>query len=1137
MSYWYDSDTPQPIVPAEQRRAGPPVTDDFIRDVGVAAEAYAASRDLGLYVDNTVGRANAIEEAYDRRIDAVFKATGVRLENPVRLATPPGEWIAQARELGLQHETGPAAARQALIGRAEDAFADRLRELSDSLPDLSRGARAAIAADRPIIDDARQIGRDAYARAQRANAAATSRPYTRFIAGAAGGMEAGFRDPLNVGLAAATAPIGGSGTGAWMVLRNIVTDAVVNAAGETALQPAIMQWRRELGLPAGWREAAENVGTAAAFGGGVRAGIEAFGAFRPRAPGSPAPAAESPPAAPQSVTPEIENPAPRPPPPAGSTISDAINGDDDALIRAAREGADELDPAALAAAEALEADRLVRGMTPEGMAPTEHTRNYAQAVRFAEEPEAELPALPFDPVPARREDAPPLPDATPGQRFEYLKKPVTFETIDAASLDTDAATFQYKGGGDAGGVTGRLLSVTRWDNLASGKVVVFERANGERVIADGHQRLGLARRLLAEGREPKIELNGFVFREADGWTPADVRAIAAKKNLQEGSGDVVDTARVLRERPTILDGSVATGSEHMRQARGLARLSDEAFGMVVNGRLAPNHAAVVGELIADKSMHAPALELLSQVDDLTATRARFMVADMARAPSTREVQETLLGVLERTVPLVAERARVLDKAIGALRREKSAFRTVLASRQALEGAGNVIEESGSREAIDAAGEAIAAIEKLALRAGPISAALDRAAQELADGARIGNATDAFVREVTDLVDQRGLIALATEPEAPPARVVFDDPVGAEADAQADALFGDLFGAPEGRMVALEQKAQTENTAARRPIESVQELIAGQPHQDLDGLFAVAPRLQEQLAGTGERVAADTGTEWQNPGIKKRETAETKMSRKGYRTPAQMTDVIRGGFLVDTPDQADAVARQLGTVFDVLDEGWTQTPAGYVDRKVLVRFEDGTVGEIQIWSRRMYEAKKVGSKLYQKWRALDPISDAAVELVERQRALYSAAARADGEVWSAAIASGGKGGSSPKVVENAERNAASDGSTEPLSTTSAGWTADQPSPGASTAQAPRYVDGNTAGRASQLTNSMGDTSELNVGGTRPEGNDTLAGVPRADDPDGLTATPATERDLLDDVTHAEDTALGLKQCATGNTTDG
>ncbi|WP_163616728.1 DUF1015 domain-containing protein, partial [Klebsiella pneumoniae] len=70
----------------------------------------------------------------------------------------------------------------------------------------------------------------------------------------------------------------------------------------------------------------------------------------------------------------------------------------------------------------------------------------------------------------------------------------------------------YKGGGDIEGVTDRLRSVSQWDPLASGKVLVFEATDGTRYVADGHQRLGLAKRLAAENPEARVNLDGFLMR-------------------------------------------------------------------------------------------------------------------------------------------------------------------------------------------------------------------------------------------------------------------------------------------------------------------------------------------------------------------------------------------------------------------------------------------------------------------------------------------------------------------------------------------------------------------------------------------------------------------------------------------------
>ncbi|MCK0195940.1 hypothetical protein MWN34_03345 [Ancylobacter sp. 6x-1] len=195
--------------------------------------------------------------------------------------------------------------------------------------------------------------------------------------------------------------------------------------------------------------------------------------------------------------------------------------------------------------------------------------------------------------------------------------------------------------------------------------------------------------------------------------------------------------------------------------------------------------------------------------------------------------------------------------------------------------------------------------------------------------------------------------------------------------------------------------------AGRP--SARELLAGQPHNTVEDIYKVAPKHQAKLAKAGQSIEAELGVDWKNPGIKDRETAAAKMERKKYRSVKQMSDIVRGGFVVDTPAQADAVVAKLGRRFDILDEGWKASDVGYVDRKVLVRFDDGTVGEVQIWNRAMYAAKDPGSKLYTQRRSL-PAGDIRRQELERQeRALYSAAVSESGEDWSAISAASGTGG--------------------------------------------------------------------------------------------------------------------------------
>src|SRR5205085_1114674 len=76
-----------------------------------------------------------------------------------------------------------------------------------------------------------------------------------------------------------------------------------------------------------------------------------------------------------------------------------------------------------------------------------------------------------------------------------LKTPVVM--VDPAKIKTDAATYQYRAGGDGNGVTkrGRYQS-ERWDAILHGDpLLLHERTDGTLFVADGHHRLDLAKRL------------------------------------------------------------------------------------------------------------------------------------------------------------------------------------------------------------------------------------------------------------------------------------------------------------------------------------------------------------------------------------------------------------------------------------------------------------------------------------------------------------------------------------------------------------------------------------------------------------------------------------------------------------------
>ncbi|HXJ76037.1 MAG TPA: zeta toxin family protein, partial [Candidatus Dormibacteraeota bacterium] len=123
-------------------------------------------------------------------------------------------------------------------------------------------------------------------------------------------------------------------------------------------------------------------------------------------------------------------------------------------------------------------------------------------------------------------------------------KPAGVFMFDPLALGVDATRFQFKSGGDEYGVTGALRGVQKWDPAKAQAIMVWEQNDGKLFVADGHQRAGLAKRLTAEGKAQGIELPGILYREVDGISAEDMRALAAVTNIANGSGSAFDGAKV-----------------------------------------------------------------------------------------------------------------------------------------------------------------------------------------------------------------------------------------------------------------------------------------------------------------------------------------------------------------------------------------------------------------------------------------------------------------------------------------------------------------------------------------------------------------------------------------------------------------
>ncbi|WP_024349632.1 hypothetical protein [Aurantimonas coralicida] len=698
-------------------------------------ELYSATDEAQTFIDNTYSREDAALEAYDRRIAQIHEATGVQLQNPLQAAK-----AAAITSGPLTVPIDPFGTRRRIQSDAAAALADfnrQLGELSGKFP----GQAALFNPD--FAEETKAVVTAAEARLTAAGQGDMT-GVSRVAATLAGSFRGALRDPLQI----ATIFLGGGAGTARTVLgrigQTIATEAIINAGVEGVVQTSAQRWRTENGLESGIVPALKQVGLAGLFGG-------AFGGLV-RGAGEAARALK--------VTDG----------PGREALERVIIGEPqagDLRVVADRLGIDmdDFETRVFDVAREQQAlDEASFGPVPDGITADEASRLIREGI---ERLEADGPA-PGGAVqkPARPpEELPILSEATPApaRSLSVRDKPVAFERFDPDALETDAATYQYKGGGDEAGVTDRLRGVKSWDPTASGKVIVHERADGKRYVADGHQRMGLARRIKAEGDET-VRLDGYLFREADGWTAEDVRALAAKKNLQEGSGEAIDAARIMRDRPEILDDALPTTGPMIRKATGLARLSDDAWGMAVNGVVDENKAALVGELIADPTLQAAAISDLAKFDPASDRAARLLLEEIVASGVRHESQVDMFGSFDLTKTLIGERVKVLDQAIRTLKADKRLFALLAERADVIEAAGNVLDNTGNASRAVTAETVGAIVDNLARTRGPISDALNAAAVRFAQGSPAAREARQFVSDVSGLIERDGLRSLLSPPE-------------------------------------------------------------------------------------------------------------------------------------------------------------------------------------------------------------------------------------------------------------------------------------------------------------------------------------------------------------------------------------
>ena len=893
-----------------------------------------------------------------------------------------------------------------------------------------------------------------------------------------GALGSGMADPVNVGVSLALAPFSGGTSLANIVFR----EAIINMSAEVLQTPAVAAWYKTLGLDYGIEEFVINVAAAGTIGGAfpivIRGGAGAV----------------------QLTYEQMKK---------GSEVIFQSGGIKTDLAKTAEL---ELDVIETQAAD----NPLVA--TPQGQ--LEHKKREAAGIIAAET--LEPPAI--TELPAASVKAPvTINDADNLDNFVFKFKP--------GDIQVDAKLFQFKEGGDEFGVTPELQGITEWNPTLAGQIAVYEFADGSQFIADGHQRLGLAKRIMSKDPSQDITLYGTKIRQVDGVTPQAAMVDAAMANIINDKGTIFDAVKIARIAPEKFDSpSVKQSAAFVRRAKELVRLSDEAYGLALNGIVPDNYAAIVGRLVDDPDMQLAAMNVLARVKPGNEFQAETIIRQVMDIGVTKEKQTSLFGDEVIAESLILERAKVLDAAVTRLKKDKTAFAQVTKNQARLEDEGNQLATEANKKRLIEDGQAIQILQTQANKKGTLSDELTEAARYAKTTGKYGEAADSFVESVRRSVDsgdflgtETGNVGRAVDDQAQDSAAPnetelidvdkFDDAFGEGAENQGNAIVEDIraYTTPErdmfdtgdniqpgDRQVDLEElianKADDEQaemaeairtvkekiepdwrpymvleegdvlvpigdirTSKVRPdgvVNSVKFMVRGAKGEipkrgslllraDEDGGFTVrdgnstytiaeaaewsempskiitdaqyatelsrkaADRILNQDAlgknklrtvieedlgkaetkaftnallarqnfASGEDVLAaatpnhdvlniaakqaadDLGIQFKRPDVKGLDRINEKVRDKYAGDFKRVTDAARTGINVATMKEADDFIAKLGKKFHLLDEGWKVTPVGYFDRKIMVIFDDKTLGEIQIWPPGMLKAKE------------------------------------------------------------------------------------------------------------------------------------------------------------------------------------
>lgn len=335
--------------------------------------------------------------------------------------------------------------------------------------------------------------------------------------------------------------------------------------------------------------------------------------------------------------------------------------------------------------------------------------------------------------------------------------------VNPNELDFDPKRFQYKLVHGSTGASGSLEGVGKWDDNLAGVLQVWrDPKDGKDYVVNGHNRLNLAKKLGAES---------VAVRYLNVKTPEEARALGALANIAEGRGNALDSAKFFRDsgmtREQLEQRGIPLKEKIATDGIALSRLAPHLFDKVVHGGLSQEQGAIIGKHLDDHESQSKLHDLIEKETKKGRKITNDVIRELAQtvqgAPSHSEVQTSLFGSEETTRNLALEKAELQAAVRQRLSRKKKLFGIVAKSKAAeeLAKAGNVIDQGKSKDVSQQAGQVLNIFDELKNKTGPVSAAINKATERIANGEDKKKVIDELHKQlVQEIPQQLGIKAQA-----------------------------------------------------------------------------------------------------------------------------------------------------------------------------------------------------------------------------------------------------------------------------------------------------------------------------------------------------------------------------------------